>query len=403
VGYAKERQLQEWEQGWSFVDSDLAVCAKCFIDEAIKEFITEEATEKKCSYCKRRSKSSIAISMNDVLELIGESLRYEYNDPDNEGIPVEGGEYVFDNMDTREVFSEIDTITDNDDVFEEIIDAFGDSAWVKKPFFVPSEDDELRYGWRDFVKAVKHQRRYLFLRPKRKKGVPSGGLTPDKMLDRIGAVVSEVGLVREMDGGTRWFRARQHVPAKRYTSAIDLGTAPRKYARTSNRMSPAGIPMFYGASDRATAIAETYTPTPGTPTVVTVGTFETARDMSVVDLTDLPPVPSLFDRNRRHLRSGISFLRDFTEDVAKPIKRDGREHIEYVPTQIVTEYFRHIFRTETGGRAKGVVYKSSRNGQGKCCVLFVRNRGCCDYAPGWQADKTRHLALTGKPVRRVYP
>ena len=64
-------------------------------------------------------------------------------------------------------------------------------------------------------------------------------------------------------------------------------------ARSSNRMSPAGIPMFYGADDAETAIAETYTPTPGEPATVTVAKFETARDALVVDLTVVAEFPEL--------------------------------------------------------------------------------------------------------------
>lgn len=402
MGYWKNRQIQEWDQGWSFVDDDRMVCAECFEDYAIKDFISDNATETSCSFCGRSAEEEIAAPMNDVLRLIGESLSYEYDDPNDAGVPVEGGEYVFDTMSTREVFAGLDTITENEDVMEEILNAFSDSAWVDKPFYSPAEDDELRYGWRDFVKAVKYERRYVFLEPKRKKRL-TDGIQPAEMLDRIGKVIKEVGLVRKMKAGTQWFRARQHDPAKTYTAAADFGTAPRGYARTSNRMSPAGIPMFYGADDEATAIAETYTPTPGVPTTVTVAAFETAREMRVVDLTDLPPVPSLFDEGRRHLRSGISFLRDFVEDVAKPIKKDGREHIEYIPTQIVTEYFRHIFRTEGGSRVRGVIYRSSRNGNGKCSVLFVRNKGCCETTAGWQEDKKKWLGLHGTPLRHDYP
>jgi RES domain-containing protein len=144
-----------------------------------------------------------------------------------------------------------------------------------------------------------------------------------------------------------------------------VGTVPRKKAIFSNRMSPAGIPMFYGAEDEATAIAETYTPSPGTPAVVTVGKFRTARPAWVVDLTALPPFPSLFDQERRHLRGPLRFLRAFVKDLSKPIKKDGREHIGYVPTQIVTDYLRHVFRTETGHRARGVIFPSTRKKGGK--------------------------------------
>ena len=247
---------------------------------------------------------------------------------------------------------------------------------------------------------MKYHRRYVFLRPQEQS---FSEVTPDNMLDRIGEVINEVGLVRTMEAGTCWFRARADDPAKKYTSAADLGTAPRKVARFPNRMSPAGIPMFYGAGDEATAIAETYAPKPGRPAAVTIGKFATARDAWVVDLTALPAVPSLFDESRRDLRGAISFLHDFVEDFAKPIKKNGRQHIEYVPTQVVTEYLRCVFRTETDHRLRGVIYQSPRNGCGRCCVLFVRNRGCCEAVTGWENDKRKWLGLKGKPRRYLYP
>ena len=53
---------------------------------------------------------------------------------------------------------------------------------------------------------------------------------------------------------------------------------------------------------------------------------------------------------RRHLRAALSFLRGFVEDLAKPIKKDGREHIEYVPTQIVTSATFSAPRAASGSR-----------------------------------------------------
>jgi RES domain len=123
----------------------------------------------------------------------------------------------------------------------------------------------------------------------------------------------------------------------------------------------------------------------------------------VVDFTALPVFPSLFDGGRRHLRAPVSFLRSFVKDLAAPIKKDGGEHIEYVPTQVVTEYLRHVFRTEAGDRVRGVIYQSARNGGRNCCVLFVRNKGCCRATAGWENDKKKWLGLTGKPTRHNYP
>lgn len=411
VGYWKDQLLKQQEQGWSSVDPDLMVCASCFEDYAIQNFIRDSASGRKCSYCGRRAKKAIAVPINDVLELIGEGLGYEYADPAEQNPWDEGG-YVFPTMNSRELFDEIGQIARNEDVQEEIVEAFGGGAWNEKDLFGLWEGDALRYGWSGFVKAVKYQRRYVFLRPKKKGRFDSEVLSPDKMLDRIGEVINEVDLVQTMKAGTRWLRARVHDPAKKYTSAADLGTAPLKTAVAANRMSPAGIPMFYGAADVATAIAETYTPTPGTPATVTVAKFETAREACVVDFTVLPPVPSLFDEERRHLRAPISFLWSFVRDLAKPIQRDGREHIEYVPTQIVTEYLRHVFRSEDRRRVRGVIYQSSRNGGGKCCVLFVSNKQCGDGDPGWQDQeidrtvkkrKKYWVGLVGKPRRHNCP
>ncbi len=393
--------LKEQYQGWKFVDDDRFVCARCFDDYAIQEYISNNVESTKCWYCKRRSKTPIAAPMNSVLEVIGDGIRSEYGHPDNEGMPVEGGAYVFPTMWILEVLDEVGNPIVNEAVQDEIVDAFSDSLWVRRPLFGLSEDDRLRYGWRDFVKAVKYKTRYVFTIKKPKKSfIPSDAIPPAKMLDHIGQVLREVELVREMKAGAQWIRARQHNVTETFSSAADLGPAPRRKAWFSNRMSPAGIPMFYGAGDPDTAVAETYAPKAGEPAVVTLGLFMAAREMLVLDLTDLPAVPSLFDEGRRHLRSGISFLHDFVHDLTKPIARDGREHIDYVPTQVVSEYLRHVFKAEGGKRVRGILYRSSRKAGGICCALFFQSAHCCDVAPGWEQDNKKWLGFAG--VTAVY-
>ena len=36
------------------------------------------------------------------------------------------------------------------------------------------------------------------------------------------------------------------------------------------------------------------------------------------------------------------FLRAFQAEVAQPVPKDGREKVEYAPTQIIADYFRWI-------------------------------------------------------------
>jgi hypothetical protein len=150
-----------------------------------------------------------------------------------------------------------------------------------------------------------------------------------------------------------------------------------EHANQSNRMSPSGIPMFYGSFDPATALLETVEHPRHDGQVASIGTFQPVRDLLLLDLAELPGVPSVFELGSHGRIHALRFLHAFADDVSGPIARDGREHIDYVPTQIVTEYFRRVFRTDDGDALDGIIYRSSRNGE-RALVLFCENRQCVD-------------------------
>jgi hypothetical protein len=75
------------------------------------------------------------------------------------------------------------------------------------------------------------------------------------------------------------------------------------------------------------------------------------------------------------MHHGVRFLHEFEQDLVKPVARDGMEHVDYVPTQIVTEFFRHRFRLSDGASLDGIMYRSSRTGQ-PACVLFFDSHHC---------------------------
>jgi hypothetical protein len=62
--------------------------------------------------------------------------------------------------------------------------------------------------------------------------------------------------------------------------------------------------------------------------------------------------------------------------LSKSIEKDGREHIEYVPTQIVTEFFRYPFSEDNKISIDGIIYPSSKNIGKKACVLFFDSNKC---------------------------
>lgn len=125
--------------------------------------------------------------------------------------------------------------------------------------------------------------------------------------------------------------------------------------------------MFYASDDAETALRETARKS-GT---FALGRFETKRSAKILDLTQLPPVPSLFDLNNAQDRPQLIFLHSFARDVSKPVAHDDRIHVEYVPTQVVTEYFRSVFKTADGARVAGVRYSNSQHLGHASIVLFA--------------------------------
>jgi hypothetical protein len=204
-----------------------------------------------------------------------------------------------------------------------------------------------------------------------------------KMLGRLSWEISkmeyEIKMISVLDTGCKIFRARIHDKGINYTTAKKMGTVPVKKAKYSNRMSPAGIPMFYGSFQPDTAFKEIVgISRKKRGKIVSVATFKTLEKLRVLDLCNLPEVPSLFDPNGRHLRSSLIFMRDFKEEFRKPIRKNMLENIEYVPTQVFTEYIRHKYTDIEGNPIEGIIYPSSRNPGGISCVLFVLNEQCVD-------------------------
>jgi hypothetical protein len=162
-------------------------------------------------------------------------------------------------------------------------------------------------------------------------------------------------------------------------------------------MSPAGIPMFYGSLDPETALEETINASDiGVGKIASIGTFNVIRQLEVLDLTQNHEIPSIFDTNRSYLRSSLIFLRNFEEEISKPIEKDGAEHIEYVSTQVFTEYNKHLYRDQSGNSLDGILYRSSKHEGGICCVLFIENEHCYDHDQP-RVDTSPNINLAPEP------
>jgi len=132
--------------------------------------------------------------------------------------------------------------------------------------------------------------------------------------------------------------------------------------------------MFYGADDFETARLEVVDP--DQPDHVVSGLqFRGTIPLNFLDLTTIPSPPSFFSSGDQFRRHFLLFLAKFAADLGQPIRWDGCQHIEYVPTQVFTEYVRHIMKGPNGAPIHGIRYQSSKNGK-PCCVIFATQAEC---------------------------
>ena len=218
----------------------------------------------------------------------------------------------------------------------------------------------------------------------------------------LGEAVRALRSIREIGTDVDLFRARLSRSGRTYRVARDLGTVPEKRAWAANRMSPVGIAMFYAAADQDTAIAEVhdFSKCSWPTTMVSVGAFRLSRPRRVVDLTGQGKLPSLFDPVGRHLREKVRMLNEFGCAIAQPVEKDSVDHIEYAPTQAITEYFRYAFTADGDDPIDGIMYLSSRDSRQVCYVLFVDSEHCIDGEEEPPGDGELRLVLQRSSKRR---
>lgn len=162
-------------------------------------------------------------------------------------------------------------------------------------------------------------------------------------------------------------------------------------------MSPKGIGAFYGASTLDGAVAEVAGYADPTA-MLSVGQFELVVPIGVVDLREATRVPSLFDSELRELRAPIAFLKAFIEDISKPSQPTDRQDLDYIPTQVITEYLRYELPARLGP-IEGVVWRSSKDRTVDVCALFVANGEFADI--GSRAAHTRMILDTSTVTHRT--
>lgn len=230
-------------------------------------------------------------------------------------------------------------------------------------------------AWEHFVGLTKYQSRFFF-----HELAEHANDSPQKILKTARAAFEKLTMFKSFPVGYCFYRARHYDGSWPINEPKELLAPPREKAR-AGRMNPAGIRYLYLAEEQETALVEVR-PSPGSDVVV--AQFELTKELRILDLAALDNVTDdqLGDDISGGIKKGdlIPFLRAFVSAISLPVIQDGREHIDYVPSQVVCEYFAqaHMFFEPIipGGkpfrfqRIHGIRYRSALHGNGFNIVLF---------------------------------
>lgn len=346
-------------------DTHQKVCKKHIDDKFISKYILENSELGLCTYCKKMLK---VIDLSEVLQLIVVGINYLYEDPVNSRYLDRDGEHGFhgDTFDFYDLWERLDlNINDyelSNDIFEYLENT---SIYCEKNEFT-SEEEDLIELWDHFKKIVKHKARFVF----HFKSIFSNYLSADpiEILHQVQSSITNLDLFINLPKGTRLYRCRQHDKKTKIKEAKDLASAPKNFAKTHGRMNPAGISMFYASKSKELTIKEVVDPLNIEKPYYSTGIFNPCEDLKLVDLTKVPLFPSIFDETSNHYIEILAFLRGFINDITKPIHSND-SIIEYIPTQIVTEYIRFNPKLNVDG----VMYPSSKDRKFNNIVLFFNH------------------------------
>ena len=365
--------LEDQDRGWR--QSDKHVCPRCVDDEYLKQLVRGDLTARECDYCGRHSRSPIAASVNVLLEAIYPTVDAYFNEPNNAGVPFDEGESFVEPRSIEDIFEDFG-LEERPELLQDLVDAdandggrvpAADGHWASS-----HEHDLMMWSWQHFAHTVKHQTRFHFADMPPSESGESGDIDICNWLPTLAEQLQP--MVVTLPVGTEVFRARIRWPREHWSPTADELTAPPRAKMRAGRMNPAGIRYLYTAFDRLTAMREVGVDR-STVDPVYVASFNLTRPLQVVDLTKTNRPPSVFDFAQKGRRERALFIDRFVSDVSQRVVKDDREHLSYVPTQVVCEYLAQVFNTTSGERLGGLIYTSSVHTGGRNLVVFPSQEG----------------------------
>jgi hypothetical protein len=354
----------------------LLVCPDCFEAEGLQKRIVEmrpQFDEGKCDHHETKK----GVPATEVAEILREVIEnnYHHSGIDHNGEPT-GDDLISILYDLTE--------TDNHDVIEALQSALidGDTWWPAdggEAFFSDEvgystitqyQDDGRSAKWNNFRQEIVNRRRFFSAQAK---------VILSELFDGLHLLRDNRNepAIRTLEAGSlTLFRGRKaNSFAERRqieeAPARELGPPPEKF-RGAGRMNPSGIPVFYGAFDIPTSLAELR---PAVGETVLAAEFDLLRPIVVLDTTkfESPPKPlNVFAKTYNERLSLWGFMAEFMTEISLPCLPND-EHLDYIPTQVVAEYLVYEHLVKVAGEERhidGLIFRSAQNPEGKNIVLF---------------------------------
>lgn len=231
------------------------ICSGCVGNTYYKNLIVSEGypEPKTCFYCKNKRKS---IDLYKLADWVDDNYRENYEPSDGEGDSP--NDLISEMLDVEPDISEdlVNILAEREgrDV-NKGADPFydSDSRYIASPFC--GNIDEHIEGWEYFCNRIKHERRFFnndfidylaktfgnLKRFKSQNGTPLRTINPGDP----DASFYRARLIKTPDDEEKIME----------NPSQELGPPPRRKAR-AGRMNPAGVPVFYGAFEKHTCVAE---------------------------------------------------------------------------------------------------------------------------------------------------
>ena len=390
------------------------VCSRCFENPGIRLYIDEHSVPAKCSFCPESLRGAAVAPFVDVVEHIRTRLFHGFDDAtDWMYLDSDTKEPMNVYYDSWEIIEQADIrFPEEDDgrLSQALSSALSDDWWSEPNPFGISSKDQIGINWDWFCEVVKHQRRFFF------HDFDDGGgfemAYPTEVLIKTFEYADSIGLFTTIPERSILYRTRREDPCNLLQTHDELGIAPREFANSPNRMSPAGIPMFYASDNIETALRETAE----CRGLFAAGRFETLTPMKFLDLSMLPPTPDVFqcctEADDFCPREPLTFLNHVVHEMALPVKnrknicfgksnnRNDKAHIDYIPTQVVTEFVRS-YPSIIQGEIDGIKYPSAVHQNHYSVVIFDTIKGSYNNF-GDDLDSTDNRLLKLVDVEHYY-